>query len=126
MRTYSRPADPVPISDSAWTAGTADFAAFKAKYPGAPCEPAGFERPSAQPAFRAFRWDDEGRLWVEARTADGYRFDLFGPDGGFLGSVPAPDRDDEVPWYVRAGRLHTVRTDEDGTQAVVIHAVRIP
>ena len=126
VQTFSRAVEPILIADSAWTAGTADLARFKAKYPGARCQPAGFERPAAQPPIRMFRWDDAGRLWVEATTPDGHRFDVFGPDGALLGSVPAPLRDEEIPWHVRGDRLYTVLTGEDGAQTVQVHAVRAP
>ena len=126
VRVFTRAVDPIPIADSAWSAGTADFAEFKEKHPGAPCEPSGFERPAAQPPIRLFRWDDEGRLWVEATTPEGYRFDVFDADGALLGSVPAPSRDEEIPRYVRGGRLIAVVTDEDGTQSVQVRAVRAP
>jgi len=126
VQTFSRPVEPIPIPDSAWTAGTADYSRFKAKYPGARCQPARFERPAAQPPIRMFRWDDAGRLWVEATTPGGYRFDVFAPDGALLGSSPAPPRDEDIPWHVRGGRLYTVLTDEDGAQTVRVHAVRTP
>jgi hypothetical protein len=49
--------------------------------------------PDTKPAARSFFFDDEGDVWVERVTAEGTggsAFDVFDPDGRFLGTVNTP------------------------------------
>lgn len=75
MLTHDEPLR--PISDSAWGAGLADWNAFHAANPGAKCDGDGFQRPDHQPVLAALIAGPEGRLWVEVRTANGPRYDLW-------------------------------------------------
>ena len=72
----------------------------------------------------SFFCDDEGNLWVEltATTAeeDGYLFDIFDPEGRYLGALrlPFPLQLSPEP-IVRGGILYGATTDELGAPVVV-------
>jgi hypothetical protein len=72
----------------------------------------------------ALRYDDGGRLWVRTMRATGQAtvFDVFAPDGQFVGEVTVPLA---VHAYSLAGDyLATAGEREDGTPVVVLWAVR--
>lgn len=77
--------------------------------------------PSVKPAFGSPFFDDQGYLWVRAtRTADETdRFDVFDPEGRYLGQVFAP----EGQWFqnpvVKGDEVYAVVTDEMDVPYVV-------
>jgi hypothetical protein len=80
--------------------------------------------PSEKPAMRALVVDDRGFLWVAPYTADDSAavvFDIFDPDGRYLGTVPTPvtpARLRPLP-VVRGTALYYVAADELDVQYVV-------
>lgn len=70
--------------------------------------------PSSKPPTRGFFFDDERHIWVE-RTTDGDDahpvFDLFDPEGRYLGAIRLPFALAGVP-VVRDRRLYAVTRDE--------------
>ena len=80
--------------------------------------------PAAKPATVSFFSDDENHLWVALETAasedEGYLFDIFDPQGRFLGTVRLPFslRLSPEP-IVRDGILYGITADELGALYVV-------
>lgn len=74
--------------------------------------------PDVRPAFDGFFLDDAGYLWVDPvtpRGEQGYVFDVFDPEGRYLGM--ARSRVKVSMWpppVVRSDRLYAVTLDEDG------------
>jgi hypothetical protein len=71
--------------------------------------------PDTKPATDDFFFDDEGNVWVVPVTTqedDGRVFDVFDPDGRFLGTVrsPAPLSMNPAPIF-RNGMLYGVTED---------------
>jgi hypothetical protein len=122
IRLIRRVADPVPISDSEWEAKTEEYREFARKSAGMACE-GELVRPPAKPAFRWFGMDRDGRLWVEAYTANGLSFDVFDTSGALIASMPAPPRDETVyPGFGR-GRVAIVTRDSLDVQYVEVYGL---
>jgi hypothetical protein len=84
--------------------------------------------PAAKPFFRRLIPDDAGDLWV-LREGEGelWSFDVFAPDGSYLGPVEVPVVPSLYPPpVVRDDRLVVVTTDEFDTQSVVVYRVNRP
>lgn len=80
--------------------------------------------PELRPPLDRMRSDEAGRLWLRRTpnlddgTAD---WDVFGPEGLFLGSVELPARLEVHA--VREGRIYGLVTDDLGTEVVKIYEV---
>ncbi len=82
--------------------------------------------PVSRPAVVSFVLDDEGNIWVErAAVSDedgGRAFDVFDPEGRYLGMLPLPFplplASNPEP-IIRDGVLHGVTSDESGVPYVV-------
>ena len=125
-RVVERDVAPVPVTDSEWAAGTAEFREFRRKYPDANCQPSEMTRPAAKAPLRSISFDPRGRMWVERWTADGAAFDVFDQGGKLVGEVSAPLRDEMVPPYVRGGRVYLAVPDsvgEEGVRVIVVGGV---
>jgi len=72
--------------------------------------------PSRKPAFEEFMFDDEGNLWVQMVAKgdlEGRLFDVFDPQGRYLGEVILPFPVDFYPApIIRNGYLYAVTEDE--------------
>ncbi len=71
------------------------------------------EFPDQYPPFRYFILDSEERIFVRTyeKSEDGdYIFDIFDPEGRYLGSRPLPDR----PAVLKDGKLYTIEEDAEG------------
>jgi hypothetical protein len=84
--------------------------------------------PEVKPSFRRIMPDDDGNLWV-LREGEGSRwfFDVFQPDGAYLGPIELPVTPELIPPpLVRDGLLAVATTDELGVPYVVMFEVRLP
>ncbi|MXW82474.1 MAG: 6-bladed beta-propeller [Rhodothermaceae bacterium] len=87
--------------------------------------------PNSKPAVVSFFCDDEGNLWVKREAVmpedEGRLFDLFDPEGRYLGEVRLPFilQSDPEP-IVRDGILYGVTTDELGAPNVVRARIEKP
>ncbi len=117
-RIVKRAWDPIPVEDaerdSAIAALERSFSGYRAD---------ASRVPRSKPAFERFDLDDHAYLWVATprqRGVPGTAFDVFDPDGLFLGTVAVPTA---ISWYaplvIRGGSLLTVTTDEAGVEYVV-------
>ena len=78
--------------------------------------------PSTKPAYAGFFEDEDGYLWVrpELAEADGRPFDVFDPEGRYLGRTALPDGIESLQLHaVRGGRAYGVIRDDDGVSYVV-------
>lgn len=82
--------------------------------------------PGSRPTVVSFVLDDEGHVWVERAAAAGEEggrsFDIFDPEGRYLGVLrlpfPLPLASSPEP-IIRDGVLHGVTSDESGVPYVV-------
>jgi sugar lactone lactonase YvrE len=86
--------------------------------------------PSTKPRAHNFFFDDEGNLWVAVLSASGevgWEFDVFDPEGRYLGVVELPFRlpRGEAPIF-REGLLYGITQDELEVQYVVVARVERP
>jgi len=87
--------------------------------------------PSTKPVVLGLFAEDSGHLWV-GRIAlepdgEGRLFDVFDPDGRFLGTLRLPFRLTLHPEpIVRRGILYGISTDESGAASVVVATVERP
>jgi hypothetical protein len=117
-------ADTVPIPDAYWDSVQTEYRAWRDKLAGADCDRSDLPRPPHKDFVRAVNFDDEGRMWVEALTPDGFRLDAWVPAAGRrVAALRAPERNPDVLYVVRGDRLAFVVDDEDGQRVV---AYRIP
>jgi len=80
--------------------------------------------PGTKPAVGNFAVAEDGYLWVAATLADtsrtGLEFDIFDPEGRFLGALQLPFRLSLSPRpVIGSDRLIGVTTNEDGVQFLV-------
>ena len=79
--------------------------------------------PATKPPVSSFFLDDAGHIWVARVTAPeltGRLYDVFDPEGRFLGALEMPFPLSPFPTpIVRNGELHGVTADELGVQYVV-------
>ena len=87
--------------------------------------------PTTKPVTVSFFADDEGHLWVKREAAvpgdKDQLFDLFDPDGRYLGEIrlPFPLLSDPEP-IVRNGMLFGISADETGAPIVVRARIEKP
>ncbi len=76
--------------------------------------------PDVKPAFAGFFLDDRGHLWVEpvVKQEQGRVFDVFDPEGRYLGRVYSGFRLQSNPTF-RGDRLYAVTEDENGIPYIV-------
>lgn len=117
-------ADTLRIPDAFWDSVETEFSRWRQRVAGAECDRSDLPRPSRKDVLRAFDFDDRGRLWVEAETESGFQFDVWDvAQGTRVASVPAPaDRDPEVPFTVRDGRLAFAA---EGAEGQVVRVYRM-
>lgn len=123
LRVIERDEPAVPLTDAEWRDAESYWAGVRARIDSAGCDVPAVQRPASKPAFRTVLWDDRGRLWVEAATADGFRLDVYDSTGALVGELPAPPRDPTVPLAIRTGRLFWVTADSSGAQTVRVARV---
>lgn len=127
LRRVSKDHDPIPVSEEEmddvreefqWfidRGGTVDWARI----------------PDTKPAVVSFFSDDAGNLWVKREAAvpedEGRLFDLFDPEGRYLGELRLPFslHSDPEP-IVREGLLYGVTTDDLGAPNVVRARIEKP
>ena len=123
LRTVTKDHVPIPVTDEDRDEAIADLDWFTSR--GGQIDPSKF--PENMPATASFFIDDLGSLWVEQRVAaadaddDGRLFDLFDPEGRYLGTLRLPF---ELAWsipepIVREGALYGVTSDEIGVLYLV-------
>lgn len=79
--------------------------------------------PSTKPIFNELTVDDAGYLWVRLITdSPGTRYDVFDPDGRYLGQVSTPDEVQTRP-VIRGSLFYAVVTDELDVPYVVRYVV---
>lgn len=71
--------------------------------------------------------DDEGRVWVRARTAEGFRLVGFDGEGRAFAAIVLPEAAHRwAPLVVRGDRVWYVATDADGVPSVVRYRIAGP
>lgn len=116
-------ADTLRIPDAYWDSVETEYGAWRTQMAGADCDRSELPRPARKDVLRALDFDDRGRLWVEAATANGFRFDVWNSAAGELhATLVAPVRDPEVPFVIRNGRLAMVQEVSE-TQAVSVYQI---
>jgi hypothetical protein len=80
--------------------------------------------PAHKPIMEGVVMDDEGRVWVRTRTAEGVGLVVFGADGTPLARVPlSVEPKAYAPFLVRGDRIYFVATDADDVPSVVRYRV---
>jgi hypothetical protein len=122
-RVVERVSTPLRVTDDDWTKATAEYRAFSDTVRGVSCVPSSFTRPEVKTTIRDLAFDIDGRMWVEAATANGFVLDVFDSAGRQFGRAVAPQRQRTVPMYARGDRLYLVQTDSLDVQYVVVYAI---
>lgn len=80
--------------------------------------------PTTYPLWRSVHTDASGNIWVMAPTAtrDRSRFDVFSPDGVFLGEVTAPFNISNTVEF-HGDRLTVIGTDADDLPRIQIYRI---
>lgn len=117
IRVLTREVEAVPLADAAWDSVDAGYREFRKRFAGAECE-GSISRPPQRPVLRDLFYDHDGRLLVEHTTPAGPMFDLFGPAGRWLATIPAPVHDRSVPPFLRDDHLYLTTLDSLGIQRV--------
>lgn len=111
-------------SDEEWDHQVAEFDSLLSQLSAPSCNPRRPPRPEEKALIRAILFDDQGRLWVERRTEDGFALDAFDHLGALRGSVNIPTRAEAVPVFIRGDRVYMVVQDELGVDTVLVFEVR--
>lgn len=123
LRRVTKDHEPIPVTDEEREQAIENLDWFTSQ--GGQIDRSKF--PRSKPATASFFIDDEGNLWVEQQVAAsdsdnaGRIFDLFDPEGRYLGTLRLPF---SLTWsrpepIVREGILYGVTRDEVGVQYVV-------
>jgi len=120
VRIVERDHDPVPLAPDEWETALGEFHSFRAAWPGASCQPRSPSKPDVKPAVKDLLIDVEGRLWVEATTTQGDRWEIFDRDGRLIGSLPSFRHSRRVPPYLGKDRVAYVVEDSLGVQRVEV------
>lgn len=81
--------------------------------------------PAVKAIVEGIFMDDDGRVWVRARTAEGFRLVGFDVEGRPIAAILLPEAPLRwAPVVVRGDRVWYVTTDEDGVPSVVRYRVR--
>jgi hypothetical protein len=82
--------------------------------------------PNTKPAFMDFWLDPDGFVWVlpTVPPGEGFGFDVFGPDGSYLGRVEGARR--FFPMLVTHRAVYGMREYAEGTQHVVRYRILRP
>jgi hypothetical protein len=111
-----------PISDAEWESGLVEWRTMRSETPTAKCDADGFDRPAAKPVLAALIYDPQGRLWVEVRTPDGVRYDVYDTDRHLVASVTGLPSSDEVdPAFLGDRIAIALPTDADGFPRIGIY-----
>lgn len=126
LRTITRPYEALPLTDADRDQAREDLEWFVSQ--GGQVD--WTKLPAAKPAAVSFFFDDEGNVWVELVTSQeetGRVFDVFDPDGRYLGPVrsPFPLVTSPAP-IIREGVLWAVTRDELEVPYLVRARVRKP
>ncbi len=83
--------------------------------------------PPVKAIVEGISMDDEGRVWVRARTAEGFRLIGFDGEGRAIAAIVLPEPPLRwAPVIVRGDRVWYVTTDEDGVPSVVRYRIMGP
>ncbi|HUG27980.1 MAG TPA: hypothetical protein VMK53_06745 [Gemmatimonadales bacterium] len=83
--------------------------------------------PSVKAIVEGISMDDVGRVWVRARTAEGFRLIGFDREGRPIAAIVLPEAPHRwAPLVVRGDRVWYVTTDADGVPAVVRYRITGP
>ncbi len=112
LRTITREFTPLPVTDADMDRARENLESFIRN--GGKVDWS--KIPSTKPATEDFFFDDEGNLWVAPVTTqedDGQLFDVFDPDGRFLGTLrtPFPLATYPVP-IIRNATIYGITEDE--------------
>ncbi len=124
LRLIERAVAPVPITDVEWEAANAEWRKFQEEWPAATCDQRDFDRPEYKPPIASLFFDDVGRLWVEATTLNGPRYDVFAPDGRLQRTVTGLPSSGGIDPSVAEKRIAIVATDSG--EGPVVRVFRLP
>lgn len=116
---------PIPLTDSMWSADLADYEKWRKDWSGADCDTGSPRRPETVWLLNAVEFDDQGRAWVEGMQHDTMMLAVYDTAGKQIAATPAPERDLDVPYFIRGNRLYEVEADEDGLQRVVVYEIEL-
>jgi hypothetical protein len=119
--TITRPESGTPISDGEWENGLEEWKTMRKAAPTTKCDADGFDRPAAKPILAALFYDPQGRLWVEVRTPDGARYDVYDADRTLVASVTGLPASDEVDPAFLGDRIAIALPTEDGFPRIGIY-----
>lgn len=124
VRIVERPFEPVPVTDEDRREAVERLDWFVRQ--GGRID--GSKIPSTKPILQRFSVDPEGRLWVLVREPGdepGYPFDVFDPDGRYLGRIRSPVGLYPNPIF-HGDAVYGIHSDELGVQRVVRLRLRRP
>ncbi len=120
-RVFDRTRSQLPVTDSEWEAGNAEYRAFRAEWEDAPCSPRSPTRPAMKPFIADLIIDTDGRFWVEVNLANGTAWEVFSPEGELLGTVEAHSRGDRAAPYFTHEYIVLVSTDSLDVEGVDVY-----
>lgn len=123
VRTLALPLVPALVSAAERDSAIAGLERFKAQAGDATLDYSLI--PVHKPIVDGVVLDEEGRVWVRTRTADGIGLVVFSAGGTPLARVPLPvEPKAYAPFMVRGDRIYFVATDTDDVPSVVRYRVR--
>ncbi len=122
VRVVDRELAAEPVTDAEWETGNKDYRDFLSEHSSAGCRPRRPQKPEWKPFIRDIFAAPGGRLWVEVLRNAGNRWEVFGPDGALVGSLPATKRR-VGPLAFAQDRVATVRRDALDLNHVEIHRI---
>ena len=122
LASLTRAITPLPIPDSVWNAGIAEYNAFVSQYGAAACSRTPVRASHAAP-LRAISIALDGAVWVTVRSTEGRTFDVFAPNGTLRAIIAAPPHIEDVPIAVAGDRVALVAETGDGAQVLKLYRI---
>jgi hypothetical protein len=123
LMVIERAHTPVPVTADEIGEWLASDAAKRFRERGGELDPSQLQ--DVKPAFDGLFLDDAGFLWVRRITAEpDVRFDVFDPEGRFLGAVTGPSEMVRQAPVIRGDRLYAVVRGEYDVPYVVRYRIR--
>jgi hypothetical protein len=122
-RLLVREVSPGTVSDAEWTASLADWQKHTSRFGTSGCDRTSFARKPVKPVVSWIFQDELGRLWVEALTSNGTRYDLYDPAGLPIATITGLDPSGGIDPSATRDRIALAGEDASGVPVVRVYRI---
>jgi hypothetical protein len=122
-RLLVREVSPGTVSDAEWTASLADWQKHTSRFGTSGCDRTSFARKPVKPVVSWIFQDELGRLWVEALTSNGTRYDLYDSAGLPIATITGLDPSGGIDPSATRDRIALAGEDASGVPVVRVYRI---